>query len=370
MTHIIRQQYLHVEVNGTESDGLALQRRLPGLCHDWLLPALERVLDRCAPPAGHLYIERLEIDAGTLSLDRSGARPGRKGGTGTGKITSGTPPPARFICHRSVPVLYSRKHAQHVIQDVFIYFLQTGSLPWSFRLPAGRTLEQVILATWQEAAESGLNPVADRRGDASGRWLTPRSGGAWSGNFPRCCWKPCCLCCPPKVRESWPRCYKQCNGPRHRRRLQNGLPNNCGRRCLPQVAARQAITAMALVGAAREVTAAGYPALASALEHHWPDVIHQTPALNIITKAPLSPSLPGADKTLITGREPPEAAEILRPEPMPPSLPGPGKSLIPRGEHPEAREGIYIDNAGLVLLHPFLPQFFAALGLAADDKLL
>ena len=33
-------------------------------------------------------------------------------------------------------------------------------------------------------------------------------------------------------------------------------------------------------------------------------------------------------------------------------------------------EGIYISNAGLVLLHPFLPQFFAALGIAADKQLL
>ncbi|MDD1625986.1 MAG: hypothetical protein LUQ26_00705 [Methylococcaceae bacterium] len=36
----------------------------------------------------------------------------------------------------------------------------------------------------------------------------------------------------------------------------------------------------------------------------------------------------------------------------------------------DAKEGIYIENAGLVLLHPFLPQFFEALGIAAEDNLL
>jgi hypothetical protein len=33
-------------------------------------------------------------------------------------------------------------------------------------------------------------------------------------------------------------------------------------------------------------------------------------------------------------------------------------------------EGIYINNAGLVLLHPFLPQFFGALDIAEEEQLL
>ncbi|MCI5131173.1 MAG: hypothetical protein D3904_06530, partial [Candidatus Electrothrix sp. EH2] len=49
---------------------MALQRRLPALCQDWVLPALERTLDQYAPEQGSLYIERLEIDAGAMSLDR------------------------------------------------------------------------------------------------------------------------------------------------------------------------------------------------------------------------------------------------------------------------------------------------------------
>ena len=69
MTHFIRRQYLHVELNGTESEGLALQRRLPGLCQDWLNPVLEGVLDRCAPAHETRSIEHLDIDAGTLSLE-------------------------------------------------------------------------------------------------------------------------------------------------------------------------------------------------------------------------------------------------------------------------------------------------------------
>jgi hypothetical protein len=45
-------------------------------------------------------------------------------------------------------------------------------------------------------------------------------------------------------------------------------------------------------------------------------------------------------------------------------------SLSTSIEHPEAADGIYIENAGLVLLHPFLPQFFSALDIAAKDQLI
>ena len=67
--HIIRRQYLEVEVIGTESDGFALHRRLPDLCRDWLNPALESVLERTVPANERWLIDRLEIDAGSFRLD-------------------------------------------------------------------------------------------------------------------------------------------------------------------------------------------------------------------------------------------------------------------------------------------------------------
>ncbi len=42
----------------------------------------------------------------------------------------------------------------------------------------------------------------------------------------------------------------------------------------------------------------------------------------------------------------------------------------PSSEHPDERLGLYVENAGLVLLHPFLPQFFRALRIAGEDELL
>lgn len=69
MIHTIRQQYVHVALNGTEAEGMALQRRLPTLCHHWLTPAIAQSLESFhAAGGGHLYIERLEIDVGTVTL--------------------------------------------------------------------------------------------------------------------------------------------------------------------------------------------------------------------------------------------------------------------------------------------------------------
>ena len=70
MPHIIRQHYLHIEVNGTVAEALALQRARPDIHAQRLVPAIERVLDRCEPAHGHLSVERLDIDIGTLALDQ------------------------------------------------------------------------------------------------------------------------------------------------------------------------------------------------------------------------------------------------------------------------------------------------------------
>jgi hypothetical protein len=36
----------------------------------------------------------------------------------------------------------------------------------------------------------------------------------------------------------------------------------------------------------------------------------------------------------------------------------------------ETKEGIYIDNAGMILLHPFLPRFFEGLGIAEESRII
>ncbi len=152
--HQIRQQYLHVELNGSKSDGMTLQRRLPALCRDWLLPALERTLDRYAPEQGNLYIERLEIDAGAMSLERLEHDLAESVAQALEKALQEQIPAdtAAIAEHSSGRVQH--KTTRHSVAEAFVFFLETGQLPWSFRLPENRSLEQVVLETWQETEQS------------------------------------------------------------------------------------------------------------------------------------------------------------------------------------------------------------------------
>ena len=88
-TITVRRQILDVELHGTESEGLALQRRLPGVCADVLWPALESAFAPGDPGDAHLVVERLAIDVSGISLDRSRCRAGRRRATGG----RGLPPP-------------------------------------------------------------------------------------------------------------------------------------------------------------------------------------------------------------------------------------------------------------------------------------
>jgi hypothetical protein len=143
MTHIIRRHFLHVEVNGKESDGLALQRRLPGLCEHRLTAALEQTLDRCAPHDGHLFIERLEIDAGAMVLERleqdlAGAVAHSLETALHDKIVSAT------LTASDKNGSARQKTRRGTVNEAFLHFLETGTLPWWFRLPRGTNLEQAV----------------------------------------------------------------------------------------------------------------------------------------------------------------------------------------------------------------------------------
>lgn len=147
MTHTILRQYIHVDLKGRQSDGLALQNRLPELCNDWLTPVLERVLDRVATPGVHLHIDRLEIDAGAFSPEMFEAGFPAAVERALEKALSECLPPhaAQGQQHETGHELPAHfKTERQVALEAFLHFLETGRLPWSFRLPSGATLEQYL----------------------------------------------------------------------------------------------------------------------------------------------------------------------------------------------------------------------------------
>jgi hypothetical protein len=101
--------------------------------------------------------------------------------------------------------------------------------------------------------------------------------------------------------------------------------------------------------------------LQNLLERHWPEHIpdsHYQKAL--IPGKSFSPKVPEYQS-----HNPPAITESAKTRPSETT-----ESIYTGALTPDAREGVYIENAGLVLLHPFLPRLFEGLGIAAEDTLI
>ena len=368
----IRRQALQVYLQGTQAEGLALQRRLPQCCADVLSPALESALAAVDPGEAYLVLDRLDLELTVTSLDsfdseladavrRELAEHFRRHPPPTagpvrvpvrGPLPPDEPkpwaeepadpvrdePPDRW--RRPPPASTHRDGAQHrtsteATEDALVTFLRTGALPWWFRLPPGRTLAQEVLDSWHPAPRTAQFVPALRRsllgaltvGSARLRLVRQfdRSfvGLVLSGLSP-----PLARVVDDVLATLRP------------------SPPALTRRFVP-VVHEAALDALA-TGAApptpdalvRAAWAIAHPmlraddALAETLERYW------------------------------TGstREPETRAAAVAREHAQPS-PAPGRTEA------EEASGVLVDHAGVVLLHPFLPRFFNGLGVAEGDEL-
>lgn len=142
MTHFIRQQFLEVDLKGSESEGFALQHRLSDLYYAQLLPAIGKALDQCSSAGNHMVIDRLDIDVGTIELERIDQD--------FASIVANAL--AHDIREKSLMRQADKEEetdsymmdSEVNLWEVFIHFISKGNLPWSYRLPTGKSLEEVI----------------------------------------------------------------------------------------------------------------------------------------------------------------------------------------------------------------------------------
>ena len=346
MTHHIQQYHLHLALNGTEADGLTLQRQLAGLCYEHLLPALEQVLDRCVPPDVHLSLDRLEIEAGTLSLDRLEQDAAAAITQAVEKALRKQTAQLRLATPLEATDL-QLKTGLKTIEAAFFYFLNSGRLPWAFRLPEGQRLEQVVLSAW--AAMAGPAAIPGRVRELLRRALTAanvRQRLVWqfSGAFRE---KVFAVFWPESLRmlEEIRATLRKAEEPLAAgdSAAATGFEPSLWETMLAQVASGSSATAAELVRETwhRLPPAARPSKLAPLLEQRWP----------------------GSTQPAFPAKATQSAANAS------------GKTGLPRTEALEAAaenstDSYYLDNAGLVLLHPFLPRFFEGLGLLANNQLL
>lgn len=342
MTHIIRQQVLEAEFQGSESEAASLQRRLQRLCYDHLMPAIEQALDRHSTPGRHLYLERLELDMGTVPLER---------------LELDLPESLSRALERSLREEAAAAQAGDAVSvtlqqgsaEAFLQFLETGMLPWWFRLPARMNLEQVLLESLgsKKRSESGSDKVAM----ALPRILAPalvrrRLMLQFSHGF----LSTLLALVSPQGWETVNAAFLKLDG--------LAMPTAAGN--IAETLWEEAFTAVARGKELFEydLAAAVWLSLppnaqesaAPQWKELWPEISAPPPG------GVAGPTVPASGK----------GNGVLNQEP---AFTGSHADLR-LSPHSEAQAGIYLDNAGLVLLHPFLPQLFRALQVSRDDELL
>lgn len=151
--HCIQQQHWQVKLLGSEAQGFALQNRLTALNRDWLQAAMQQLFDELADETQWLYIEQLHLDLGTVNLQALDQQ-----------LMPRLLQQLReaLLNQRASNMTASQQHAhatetEHLPQEpqlrlfrAFCHFLGTGLLPWWFSLPPGQTLEQLWLQHLQQ----------------------------------------------------------------------------------------------------------------------------------------------------------------------------------------------------------------------------
>jgi hypothetical protein len=310
LTHYIQKQFLHVEFTGAEAEGMTLQKQLSELCHKRLLPALEQALNRCMASGEEvLRIDRLEIDIGNLDKDLLGEMlPAAVAKAVEEKVRerlqvrriSSAEPRLEAIDESIVD--QSRR-----AEEILLFFLQNGHLPWYSRLPEQTAIEAYLFAALKEiegkqkeeiAALLAASPSARQRLV----WqFSPAFLDFLLGHI-----APVILRIARSIMEKLPNVH---GNPEERKKTEVELW---------QVAFASAKQYHLM--AESEIEAALRSALQSGVEQ-------------AAESSPLQSSTPTAIVQDIAG------------------------------------EGIYIGNAGLVLLHPFLPMMFDTLSIAGANAL-
>jgi hypothetical protein len=363
-THIIRRQILDVEIDGSESDGLALQRRLPELSRDWLTPALDEVLDRLIPAHEHWLVDRLYVDAGAFrpeSLERGlieavtraveqylrerGAPQSSIASAAASRAGGRTEPASFWPTNPSDGI--ERRTAAMSIQEALCHFLQTGVLPWWIQLRANETLEEVILAIWRAPNQPDALPkqfaraVLDVVRQATARKRLVRQ---FSRTFLATLLAGVSYESASTVQEVLTELEKK-NIPS---RVVEDLAEYVWASAFDLASGEGRLRAEILIAESLHAMSLGGPPLDS---HLIEQITQLWPAARVRERGAGEDADPTPEATMTSRMRGKDA----------------GRSIP---SSPDLEEGVHIGCAGVVLLHPFLPRLFAALGIANEKQLL
>lgn len=352
--HVIRRERIDLTVEGDESDGFALQSRASALCRDWLTPALDEVFARAVPAGEHWLFERIEVDVGrftpaTFERDFVAAVKAavEKELASRGSHASLTPDTAAADG--------ARLTSAQSIQEAFLFFLATGALPWWCRLPSGQTLEQAVGASWSGDALPALLRTALPRLLVSrdARLRLVRQCPAWLLERLIEGLAPGSLAALRQV-------FSSSAAP---------APGEHGKTALPEAAWQAAWACVAL----------GWPISEATLRQAAQAIAAANAADGAGVASNTTEDAPAVAHDQASAYRPkPATPEHAEPAAMPrPDTAARGHAASPfdtilapcTSDALDASEGVYVDAAGIVLLHPFLPLLFERQEVVVDGRL-
>jgi hypothetical protein len=336
LQHSIGRQLLECRVSAPSAQALDLQDRIFRLCREALPRVLESVLDRHVRPGDVLRIDTLSIDLGRIGLAGFEAEIEARLRAQLGEtLRQALPEPSRQA--QAGPVAGEGD----ALEAALVWFLRHGSLPGWCRIPAGASLAQAVQDHWHSlsgqlvAAAFAVQLREALRGGIAERRLKAQFDIGFR-------------------RALLERVSKGANAVLDETLLAMsgaGLPG-------PEGELQEGLLMAALMSAVEGAALDPATVVGVALDRLAPG-------------SSLRPVLDGfaARRAARTQRE---IRLHERPQGRKSGSGGIDKpiALHELPDHPEQSTGLYVNHAGLVLLHPFLPRLFEALGISAGDKLL
>ncbi len=319
MTHQILRQFFDVTFTGSEAEGVTLQKHLYEISQNLLPQVITQVLDRYAAADIHLHLHRLEIDLGTLSMSSI----------------------ADTLPAKLARVMDTQLHAQITDSGNFkqsdtptytwsllAEYLRRGYLPWHFRLESGQNLAKVLSGKLFEGkgGEDALLRVLSESSTARERLAT---------QFPASFLVRLLAHISPGISKQVQAMLDV---------LQKKLSQDIGLRTQVE----QILWQNAFLQAAKNDVAS--------------EQMLSVRLLDALRKIYLPTDVLSALATTVGIST--HAESTTTPSTVTPSA-APKKNAS--SPPPDPDDAIYIENAGLILLHPYLSGLFEILGILHDD---
>lgn len=395
MTHLIQRQVCHIEFKGSEQEALELQTRIADLCKHHLQPALEKVFDRVGSNAEYrdYVFPYLEIEVGNLALDQVDSSFVERvvlAVESNLKEQIGQPKTGSTALTASPSGQDSQ--LKHQPWSVLHYFLKTGNLPWNFRLSQGLSLEQYLsgflkldkqpdqgaLVLDPSTVSHPTEPIAFPTAEISSLLTNVEAARK------RLIWH---------FSADFATNILAIIAPERHLRWQNIIYNIHQSAALSSLKLEQLLLENAFIqlqstdneaqliahAVSLRLKSGGFndDAEVKAIKKFWqengfpPELLpNMEGSLQSLEALPKPINISKFDKPSTLTRlypndqvsKPQQTYNITEEEPE--------KSLWASMQHQEPTEGVYLENAGLVILHPFLTTFFESIGVAVGEALI